>query len=199
MIPTTFTPPAPPPETAVEAARNQHNLGERPFLLFLGDVTKNKGVLELLTAFEKWQPHQPEVGLVLAGTNRLGRPFTDRVAQMPHTFFLGQIPHPQALALIQAAEMVLLPSRSEGLPSVILEAVALGKKVLCPPQIAEFEAHLPEFVLPQVTVEAIYQAIQKIWHNPARPSYPLENHLAANVVPHLVAVYKMVAAAKNLA
>jgi hypothetical protein len=116
---------------------------------------------------------------------------------MPQVHYLSHIPHAQALALMQASEMVLLPSRSEGLPLTILEAVALGKKVLCPPNIPEFDAHLSDFVLPEVTVEAILSTLTTIWQNPVRPSYPLENHRVETVVDKLLHVYEKLLLNRN--
>ena len=190
LIPIPFVAPPPPTEAAVQTARQQFGLGERPFLLYIGDMTVNKGVYDLLEAFARWQQTQPGVDLVLAGMNREGRQFLDRVKQVSQTHFLGHIPHTQALTMMQAAEMVLLPSRSEGLPRTILEAVALGKKVLCPPNIPEFDAHLPNFALPEVSAAAIQAKLTDIWHNPALPNYPLNNHQIEKVVEQIVTVYQ---------
>ncbi len=189
-IPIPFVPPRPLPNQVIRATRQHFGLGERPFLLYVGDITKNKGVYELLDAFEHWQTSLPGVDLVLAGMNREGRPFAERLARLPQTHYLGHIPHAQVLALMQASEMVLLPSRSEGLPTVILEAVSLDKRVLCPPNIPEFDAHLPNFILPEVSPEAIQSTLNAIWQNPAMPNYPLENHRVETVVSQLLHVYK---------
>ena len=189
-IPIPFVPPTPLTDTAVQAAKQHFGLGERPFLLYIGDMTVNKGVYELLEAFERWQQSQPGVELVLAGMNREGQRFLERVEQLPQARFLGHIPHAQALALMQAAEMVVLPSRSEGLPRTILEAVSLGKKVLCPPNIPEFDAHLAPFVLSDVSAAAIQERIAAIWKQSATPSYPLHNHNLASIVQQIVAVYE---------
>ena len=205
-IPLPFVPPQPLSTTAIQAAQQQigrlieqqqsgaaqqqFGVGKRPYLLYVGDITVNKGVYELLDAFTAWQTPQPGIELVMAGVNREGQRFTDRVSQVPQTYFLGHIPHAQLLALMQGAEMVVLPSRSEGLPLTILEAVALGKKVLCPPHIPEFETHLPEFALPEVTAAAIAETLNTVWHNPATPQYPLANHRAETIVAKLVDVYQ---------
>ncbi len=189
-IPVPFVQPLPLPETVVQAARTHFGLGERPFLFYAGDMTASKGVLELLQAFEQWQKTFPGIDLVMAGVNRLGRPFTEQLERIPRVHFLNHIPHAQTLALMQAAEIVVLPSRSEGLPLTILEAIALGKKVLCPPHIPEFETHLPDFVLPEVTADAIASKLTAIWQNPALPNYPLENHRVETVVNQLLQVYK---------
>ncbi|MBK7895296.1 MAG: glycosyltransferase family 4 protein [Anaerolineaceae bacterium] len=171
-IPITFESPSALPLPTVAAIQAHFGLDERPYLLYLGDITPNKGVYELLDAFAQWQTIEPHMTLVLAGMNREGTSFTNRVNQMNNVRFLGQLSHPHALALMQAAAMVLLPSRSEALGSVILEAIGLGKKVLCPPNIPEFERHLPDFVLPEVSSEAIFHMIQKsgIPHHPQLPA-----------------------------
>ncbi|MEZ4590642.1 MAG: glycosyltransferase family 4 protein [Chloroflexota bacterium] len=189
-VPITFAPSAPQPPEAIAATRTQFGLEKRAYLLYLGDITPNKGIYELLPAYAQWQKQVSQVDLVLAGMNREGPTFTRRVAQMPGVHYLGHISHTHALALMQAAEMVLLPSRSEGLPSVILEAVGLGKKVVCPPHIPEFETYLPDFVLPEVSTEAIFQTIQKVWHSPITPSYPLEIHAVPGVVSQIVSLYQ---------
>jgi glycosyltransferase involved in cell wall biosynthesis len=45
--------------------------------------------------------------------------------------FLGPQPRATAIGLMRRATAVLIPSRSEGLPYVLLEAGALGKPVIC--------------------------------------------------------------------
>lgn len=189
-IPIPFAAPPPLPRTAVLQARQQAGLGKRPFLLYIGDMTVNKGVYELLQAFEQWQKTQPGVDLLLAGMNREGRPFLDQVEKVPQAHFLGHVPHSQAMALMQAAEIVLLPSRSEGLPRTILEAVSLGKKVLCPPNIPEFDAYLPDFVLPEVSTTAIQAKLDAIWQQSTLPTYPLANHRVAVIVAQILNVYQ---------
>lgn len=189
-VPVTFEPPPHQPPETIAQTRLKFGLAERPYLLYLGDMTPNKGIYELLQAFGRWQQLVPDVDLVLVGINREGSSFTRHIAPMPGVHFLGHLLHREALALMQASEMMLLPSRSEGLPTVILEAIGLGKKVLCPPNIPEFERHLPDFVLPEVSSEAIFHMIQKIWHSPITPSYPLETHAVQGVVNQIVSLYQ---------
>lgn len=189
-IPVTFAPPVLPSKQTTASMLAELGLGDRPYLLYLGDITPNKGVYELLYAFSEWQKVVPNAALILAGVNREGQTFINRINQMNGVWFLGHVSHPQALALMQAAALVLLPSRSEALGSVILEAVWLGKKVLCPPNVPEFNTHLPEFVLPEVSAEAIVHMLHKIWEMPASPRYPLEVHNAQGIVQEIVSVYQ---------
>ena len=188
-IPIPFTPPEIPSPEQVSDAHRRYGLGEGPYLLFVGDITYNKGVYELLEAYQRWQPAHTEVRLVFAGTNREGARFLEQVGRTTGATYLGHVPRQDALALMRGAEVVTLPSRSEGLPRVILEAVALGRKVMCPPGIPEFERHLPESVLSEVSADSITRMLDAVWHSNILPSYPLSEHSVSCVTGELWGVY----------
>jgi len=194
LIPMAFTPPAPPDPAILQAVREEYDIGDASYLLFLGDITENKGVFDLLPAFRQWRARHPQVQLIFAGMNRLGRRFTDAVAETPGVHYLGSVPHPHAIALIAASEMVLLPSRSEGLPRVILEALSLNKRVLAPPGIPEFDRHIPDYVLPEVTAPAIEAALERIWNSPPPPAFPTEPYRFPRVISQILDVYQEVIA-----
>lgn len=192
LIPNAFVPPDIPSPGSISNVRRGYKLSERPYLLFVGDITYNKGVYDLLEAYRHWRPDHPQVQLVLCGTNREGARFLDQMRQTAGAAYLGHIPHQDTLALMRGAEIVVLPSRSEGLPTVILEAVALGSKVICPPAIPEFERHLPRFVLPEVDVDSIITMLNAIWRCDDLPSYPLSEHSVGRVVKSLADIYARV-------
>ena len=131
----------------ISDAHHRYGLGGEPYLLFVGDTTRNKGAYDLLKAYRCWRPGRPQIRLVFAGTNREGAQFLDEVQQTPGAIYLGHVSHRTALALIRGAEILVLPSRSEGLPRVILEAVA------APP--LEWDSPLAVF-------EATYEHEQKV-------------------------------------
>ena len=189
LIPNAFALPDTPPPELISDVRRRYKLGESPYLLFVGDITYNKGVYDLLEAYRRWRPEHPQVQLVLCGTNREGARFLDQMRQTAGAAYLGHIPHQDALALMRGAEIVVLPSRSEGLPTVILEAVALGTRVICPPGIPEFEQYLSQFVLPEVNVDSIVETLNAAWRYDDLPSYPLSEHSVGRVVEDLAKVY----------
>lgn len=189
LIPNLFMPPPLPDPEAVTLCKRQYHLGDQSYLLFIGDITYNKGVYDLLAAYQHWNKQHPDTPLVLAGVNQEGTRFLTQVQQTPGVSYLGHVPHNDVLALMRGAEVVILPSRSEGLPTVILEAVAMETKVICPPGIPEFERHLPEFVLPEVSAVAILETLNKVWDCPHRPTYPFADHHTARIGQELIKMY----------
>jgi glycosyltransferase involved in cell wall biosynthesis len=192
LLPNAFDPPDVPSADRVSDVRRRYGIGGGPYLFFAGDITYNKGVYDLLRAYGRWRPGNPLVRLVLAGSNREGKRFLDQVPHDGSVVYTGHVPHSDVLAMMRGAEVVVLPSRSEGLPTVILEAIALGTKVICPPGIPEFERHLAQFVLPRVDEGAIVDALNAAWHSGVVPSYPLSEHSVSRVVEALVEVYDQV-------
>jgi glycosyltransferase involved in cell wall biosynthesis len=189
LIPIPFRRPTVPARELVVGTCRQYGLGGEPYILFVGDITFNKGVYDLLEAFRQWSPEHPNVRLIFVGYNREGDRFVSQAHRSRGVLYLGQVPHEEALILMRGAEIVALPSRSEGLPRVILEAVALGTKVICPPGIPEFEEYLPRFVLHQVDADAIVSTLRAVWSYSGLPSYPLSRHSVNRVVEGLVSVY----------
>ncbi|NOX63305.1 MAG: glycosyltransferase family 4 protein [Chloroflexi bacterium] len=189
VIPMAFTPPPMPDAAEIQQIRATLHIGAEPYLLFLGDITANKGVLDLLPAFARWHERHPQVKLVLAGVNRLGKTFLDAMSATPGALYVGSVAHEQAVALIAGAEIVLLPSRSEGLPRVMLEALALNRRVLAPPHIPEFERYIPDYALSEISAPAIVAALERIWSYPPPPPFPFEPHRFSHVVTQILNVY----------
>ncbi len=190
LIPMAFTPPRPPEQALLDQVQQDYHIGDAPYLLYLGDINASKGVPELLPAFAQWRARHPDVQLLLAGMNRLGGRFLQQLMDIPGARYLGSVSHQQAIALIAAAEIVLLPSRSEGLPRVILEALTLNRRVLAPPGIPEFDRAIPDYVLPEVTTPAIAAALDRIWASPPPPSFPLDAYRFDRIVPQILDVYR---------
>ena len=189
MVPIPFEAADPTPVAEVESLAAQAALDGHPFVLFVGDMNYNKGVFDLITAFENWQPAHPDVNLLLVGTNRQGKRFEDVIAHSLQGFWLGSQQRATVLALMNQAKVVCLPSRSEGLPRVILEAVAQGTPVICPPDIPEFDRWLPDHVLPEVNPEAILTALDQTIGQPLRSTYPLEQHRLEHVIQGILGLY----------
>ena len=100
-------------------------------LLFVGRLEPQKGIDVLEQYAEKLLRQLPDHHLVLIGDGSL-RPLLETVAQQP--ILLGRIhclgQRNDVRAWMARSELLLLPSRFEGMPNVILEAMAEGLPVV---------------------------------------------------------------------
>jgi starch synthase len=109
---------------------------DRPFALFVGRITRQKGVMHLLAAAEQLPP---EVGLVLcagaADTPAERQQVADAVAALQERrdgviWIEAMLPREQLVPLITAATVFVVPSVYEPLGIVNLEAAACGTAVV---------------------------------------------------------------------
>lgn len=180
-IPLIFESPSPLSEKEVARLRSRYNLPSH-YILFVGDIVGYKGVYELLEAYHRLKMEGIEHGLVLIGHNQEADAFLKKIAGESDIYYLGELRHIDVLGLIQASDLVVLPSKTEGIPRVCLEGIALGRKVLCPPGIIEFQWYLPDFVLNDLSAEGIAGAMRAALLSDKSPHYPLEQHLPAVVM-----------------
>ncbi|MER5886459.1 glycogen synthase [Streptomyces sp. NPDC001941] len=132
-----------------------HRLGvgtERPYVLFVGRITRQKGVPHLLRAARALDP---EAQLVLCAgapdTPEIEREFTALVAELRATrdgvlWIPGMLPRPDVIQLLSHARAFVCPSVYEPLGIVNLEAMACGA-----PVVASAVGGIPEVVDDGVT------------------------------------------------
>jgi alpha-maltose-1-phosphate synthase len=109
---------------------------DRPYALFVGRITRQKGVMHLLAAAEQLPP---EAGLVLcagaADTPAERQQVADAVAELQTrrsgvVWIEAMLPREQLVPLITAATVFVVPSVYEPLGIVNLEAAACGTAVV---------------------------------------------------------------------
>ena len=96
----------------------------KPYVVFAGRLTTEKGVVNLLRAWQAWGQAAPELRLV--GDGEL-RPVLERMASGLPVRFLGQMSAGEAQEQIANARLLVLSSECfEGFPMVVREAFAFG-------------------------------------------------------------------------
>ncbi|MDO9004528.1 MAG: glycosyltransferase [Aquabacterium sp.] len=114
--------------------RAQHGLNDQHRLMvYVGRLIEAKGLRELIDAFERLAQRDPGVRLTLIGEGAL-RDELQATAQQrgmgDKVILTGGLLPQQVAEWMSNAELVVLPSWSEGYPNVLVEALACGCPVV---------------------------------------------------------------------
>jgi glycosyltransferase involved in cell wall biosynthesis len=102
-------------------------------IVYAGKISAPKGVPWLIEAMRRVKgPGERRVRLLLAGSAGDGGGETIRrqAADMDNVLFLGALPQAELAAVLQNADVFVLPSFFEGLPLVVVESLACGCRVV---------------------------------------------------------------------
>ena len=126
-------------------AKQQLGLDEdKRYLLYVGRLVAVKGLDLLLDAFAQLTQKWRDVELLLVGDGAergaLEHQATD-LGIRDKVHFVGAQPHEQVVLWMNAGDVFCLPSHKEGLPTVLLEALACGI-----PIVATSVGGIPEIV-----------------------------------------------------
>jgi colanic acid/amylovoran biosynthesis glycosyltransferase len=115
-------------------ARRQGQTQEKPTrLLFVGRLVAQKGQAVLLEAVELLTERGRDVELVLAGDGPMRatlEQLAERMGTAARISFLGAVGQEEIPALYEDASIFCLPSFAEGLPTVLMEALAMELPVI---------------------------------------------------------------------
>ena len=106
---------------------------------FLGRITREKGIWELLDAFASIHAQHPDCSLLVAGSGDEEDALRTAVSERglaDAVEFLGRIPYEGLEGFFGRCDCLVLPSYSEGLPMAVLEAVA-HKRVIVASDVAD--------------------------------------------------------------
>jgi glycosyltransferase involved in cell wall biosynthesis len=93
-------------------------------ILFAGRVTRDKGVRDLLQAFEMLQKEGYDADLLLVGPQDDERGGAVDLSRLPRVNYVGYTDCPERYMAI--ADFLCLPSYREGFGTVVIEAAAMG-------------------------------------------------------------------------
>lgn len=106
---------------------------ERPRVIFVGVLERYKALDVLLEAWPMVATVVPEARLLIVGDGRLRGAIRERVERGDfgrRVELLLPVPRPRLRELIDDSSCLVLPSRSEGLPRIVLEAMARARAVV---------------------------------------------------------------------
>lgn len=118
------------------AARAALGIPEQARLVvYIGRLVPEKGLRELLDAMDMLAGTDPAVSLAMIGEGPMRAELEARIAAMPagRARLVGAQPPADVARWMAAADLVTLPSYSEGHPNVLVEAAACGRPVVATP------------------------------------------------------------------
>jgi glycosyltransferase involved in cell wall biosynthesis len=116
-----------------ESQRIREALGCKQLLLFVGVLNGRKGEFDLIRAMDKIVARMPDTKLLIIGdgpTKELAGQMTEKLGLSEHISFVPNVPYDDMPYYYKASDLFVLPSYSEGLPKVLLEAMACGTPVI---------------------------------------------------------------------
>jgi len=130
---------------ARQEARQQLGLDEdKRYLLYVGRLVAVKGLDLLLDAFAQLTQKWRDVELLLIGDGAEREALKHQATALgirDKVHFVGAQPHERVVLWMNAGDVFCLPSHKEGLPTVLLEALACGT-----PIVATSVGGIPEIV-----------------------------------------------------
>lgn len=104
-----------------------------PTILFVGRLVGGKRPSDALAAIDRVRESHPDARVVFAGDGPLAADLERRATDSDlgsAVELLGAIPYEEMPELYRAADLFVLPSRAEGLPRTVLEALSTGVPVV---------------------------------------------------------------------
>jgi glycosyltransferase involved in cell wall biosynthesis len=100
---------------------------------YIGRLSEGKGILNLIEAFPEILNKRSDIGFLIGGDGPLrGRVeiCLNEANMAGRVNFVGWIPHDELPGYLNRVKLLVLPSYTEALPNIMLEAMACGTPVL---------------------------------------------------------------------
>jgi glycosyltransferase involved in cell wall biosynthesis len=178
--------------------------GDAPVLGFVGRLTRDKGLPELVQAFDLILRAEPSARLLLVGwfdaaEDALHKDLRTRILSHPHTHYTGFVS--DTAPYYRAMDMMVLPTWREGFPNAVLEAAATGIPVVTTQCTGARDAVVPEvtgLLIPPGYPDAICEAVLRLIRDPnlrhrmgqAARAWVLKHYLQARVLGLTAAYYR---------
>lgn len=189
------------------AADGEDRARERFTYVFVGNLTRQKGVHILLEAFDALRKQHPEVRLVFVGSGPERTYLGEEVAHRrlaDAVEFRGQLDAAGVRTVLQSGDAFVLPSEWEGFGVALVEAVAVGLPIITttgsPPEVCPEEVGLR---VPYGDAKRLREAMEFMLRNRERydpqtlHAFAVEHFDSRKVAAQIVALYEHVLAQRR--
>nr|WP_228359813.1 glycosyltransferase family 4 protein [Thermococcus sibiricus] len=182
--------------------REQLNLPrDKKIILNVANLVPVKGQSYLIEAMEKVVSHRKDVMLIIVGDGPLKKELEIQIKKLNlenYVMLAGAKPHSEILLWMNAADLFVLPSLSEGNPTVMFEALGVGL-----PFVGTAVGGVPEIIVsedygllcppadPECLAEKILKALEKEWDREKIRKYA-EQFTWENIAKETLKVYGVV-------
>jgi teichuronic acid biosynthesis glycosyltransferase TuaC len=172
--------------------------------LYVGAITRSKGIEHLLRAFARLHPAtEGPAQLLLIGDGDYANPAQELAQELAigqHVTFVGKRPNDEIPLWINASDLLVLPSLSEGFGVVLIEALACGKPVVATTCGGPEDIVTPHtgILVPPGDETALADAVAAVLADEHRFSaqaireYAVDNHAYGRVGGRLLDLYQQV-------
>lgn len=169
---------------------------ESPTVLFVGNLEPVKGVDRLPAIWHRIRAEVPSARLVVVGTGSLLARIRRRLDD-PSVSFLGRLDPTEVAREMARAHVLVLPSRAEGWPTVIMEAYAAGTPVVgttvggIPEAVADTDCLVP--ITPDLETrfaQTVVRVLRRQDDSDARLVELAQSHTWTQVVARELAIYR---------
>jgi teichuronic acid biosynthesis glycosyltransferase TuaC len=177
-----------------EARRRLNLPNDRPIALYVGRLVAGKGIEELATALDRLQ-HKNVLGVVVGSG-----PLQGVLDRCTNARLLGSLPPHEVALAMAAADLLVLPSHSEGLPTVLMEAALASLPIVTTnaPGCIDLAGEGRALVVPVGDAAALTGAIEAVIADPAAAqarAHAMRTHVEAygsleNNTARLMACYR---------
>ena len=177
---------------------------DAPVVGFVGRLTRDKGLPELIEAFDTILAAKPDAHLLLVGwfdtaEDALGDDLRSRIKKHPRIHLTGFVD--DTAPYYQVMDVMVLPTWREGFPNVVLEAAATGIPVVTTLATGSRDAVVPEvtgLLIPPGYPVAISEAVIQLLRNPelrcrmgkAARAWVLDHYVNGRVLARTVRYYQ---------
>lgn len=153
-------------------------------ILYVGNLLSSKGCIDLFDSFTQLKTQHPEVLLVYVGKGDACKAeITVRANSLgisESVQFAGSQPLESIATWMGAADVVALVSHSEGVPNVLMEAMACGKPIVAT-HVGGIPEVVPEFagiLVPPKDINAITAALARVLTTKTWDANKIVRHVA---------------------